>query len=144
MRLVVTGDNATGATSFINSTGTVENCVFAKNGWTAMNFKQGSNVDVINCTITNNEYGIECNTKSVPKVSNCIIWKNRTNDFYVNGSSMPHLSYSLLSGYEMPEGVSNDGHNIYGKDPKLDSSYKLKNGSPCKKAGNNKKNIGAF
>lgn len=144
IRLVTPSDNGTGAISFINSRGTVENCLFAKNGWTAINCKQGSNPKINNCTITDNNYGIECNSKSVPKITNSIIWKNKTTDLYVNGSSMPHLSYSLLTNYGMPEGVANDGKNISGKDPKLDSKYKLKKGSPCEKAGNNKKNIGAF
>jgi len=144
IRSVVPDDNATGAVSFINSSGTVENCLFVKNGWTAINCKQNSNPQVTNCTVTNNNYGIECNSKSVPKISNTIIWKNKTQDFYVNGSSMPHLTHSLLTDYGMPDGVINDGKNIYGKNPKLDSNYKPKKDSPCKKAGSNKKNIGAF
>jgi len=40
VRGVITDDNATGAISFHASTGTVENCLFMTNGWSAINCKE--------------------------------------------------------------------------------------------------------
>lgn len=144
MRTVVETDNGTGATSFWKSDGLVEHCIYEGNGWTAINCKQNSNIEIKNCTVTNNEYGIEANSQSAPEVTNCIVWKNRTQDFYVNGNSMPKLSYSLLTSRDLPSGISNKGKNIYGENPNLDGNFKPKKGSPCIKAGEKGKNIGAF
>jgi hypothetical protein len=140
MRLVVPDDNATGAITFINSTGTVENCLIT-NSWSGINCKQKSTPVIKNCLITNNEYWIEANSESRPKIINTIVWNNK-NTFYINPKASINLSYSLVGTDELPEEVYNKGHNILNKNPLLDKDYKLKKNSPCKKAGENGKDIG--
>ena len=75
VRGVIEDDNATGAISFHESTGTVEHCLFINNGWAAVNCKEGADPTLANLTIVGYEYGIECNTSSSPaSVTNIIIW----------------------------------------------------------------------
>ncbi len=145
MRSVLPNDiNGTAATSFVNSSGVVENCLYYNNGWTAINCKKNSNITIKNNTIIDNQYGIECNSRSVPKITNCIVWNNRTADFFVNGGSKPQLSYCLITNYDIVDGIDNKGKNIYNKNPRLDKNFKPKKNSPCIKKGKKKKNIGAF
>ncbi len=145
--IVKTGDNATGAVSFNNSTGTVENCLFINNGWTAFNCKEGSNPLFKNNTLVGNEYAIECNTGSSPDIINTIIWTN-TNTFYMNGESHPKISYSLIQGSSLVEDMKDNGNNIFGTAPEFKNpeanDYSLKKSSPAYKKGEGGANIGAL
>ncbi|MFN8258682.1 MAG: right-handed parallel beta-helix repeat-containing protein [Bacteroidales bacterium] len=149
MRGVITetGDNATGAISFYNSTGTVENCLFINNGWTAFNCKEGSNPLFKNNTVVGNQYAIECNSGSSPVIKNTIIWTN-SSAFYVNGESHPKISYSLIQGSSLIEGMKDDGNNIFGTSPmfkdQAGNNFNIDSGSPAYKKGENGQNIGAL
>jgi len=142
-----TGANATGAISFYNSNGKVENCLFINNGWTAFNCKEGSNPIFKNNTLVGNEYAIECNTGSSPTITNTIIWTN-TNTFYVNTESHPKISYSLIQGSSLVEGMRDNGNNIFGTAPEFTdpeaNDYSLKKSSPAYKKGEGGDNIGAL
>ncbi len=142
MRLVTTDDNATGCISFINSSGTVKNCIITR-GWTGINCKQGSMPEIINCTIVNNEYGIEANSNSKPNVVNTIIWNNGES-FYINPGASIKISYSLIQDDFQAEGLYDKGKNIYGENPELESDFKLRSSSPCIKAGDKGINIGVL
>ena len=143
MRMIVEDDNGTGVTSFYNSSGIVENCLYVNNGWTALNCKQNSNPLFKNNTVIKNKYAIECNSKSVPEIINTILWNNGT-CLYINGSSRPKISYCLIEDTFMSDDVKNKGNNIFAKDPQLDKKYKPRKKSPCKKTGKDGENIGAF
>jgi len=149
MRSVVlnTYDNATAALSFFNSEGIIENCLLINNGWTALNFKEGSSPVVKNTTIVGNKYGLECNTGSAPTITNTIVWDNET-AFYVNSGSNPHISYSIIQDSEFISGIIDDGNNIFATDPQFDDpasgSYKIKSKSPAYKSGEGRINIGAL
>jgi len=150
MRSVVSDDlgtdNGTGALSFYRSRGTVKNCLIVNNGWTGINCKQGSAPLIMNCVVFNNKYGIECNSASMPKIINTILQENET-CFFINGESQPQFSYSLLQENELDPSYDR-GYNIFGKDPmfidKVNNDFRLNNLSPAKKAGKDKKNIGAY
>ena len=145
IRGITYSDNATGALSFYNSSGLVEYCTFRNNGWTALNCKQKSSPTLKNLTIVGNQYGIECNSQSVPKVINCVFWNNNT-PFYVNGSSMPEVSYSLLQDKSL-ESDYDKGNNLYFRDPNFTNmsrnDFSVSSGSPCYKTGKNGANMGA-
>ena len=111
VRGVITGDNATGAISFHASTGTVQNCLFINNGWSAINCKEGASPKLSNLTILGYEYGIECNSKSSPSISNIIVWQTGT-AFYVNGGSSPTISHSLIQGEKLPYELKDLEENI--------------------------------
>jgi len=140
-------DNATGAISFFNSEGTVQNCFFINNGWTALNCKEGSNPDLKNNTIYGNKYGIECNTGSFPIITSTIVWNNET-AFYVNGGASPKISYSLIQDSEFIEGIVDKGNNIFAVDPQFakpaKNKFKLKSSSPAFKKGQGGVNMGAL
>ncbi len=145
--IIGSGDNATGAVSFFNSTGRVENCLFIENGWTALNCKEGSNPIFKNNTVVGNQYAIECNTGSSPEIINSIIWTN-SNAFYVNGESHPRISYSIIQGSGLVEDMKDGGNNIFGIAPEfVDPStgdYSIKSNSPALKKGEGGENIGAL
>ena len=143
IRMITEDDNGTGVTSFYNSSGIVENCIYENNGWAAINCKKNSNPLVKNNTIIDNKYGLECNSRSVPEIINTIFWNNET-CFYLNGSSRPKISYSMIQDSFLLDGIKDNGNNVFRKDPQLDKDYKPKTKSPCKKTGENGKNIGAF
>jgi len=138
LRGVIPGDNATGSLTFIGCGGTVQNCIFANNGWTAFNCKQSASPTFTNNVIYNNEYAIECNTGSSPFIQNCIIWNNR-NGFYVNGNSKPKISYSLTQDSNLPDAAIDEGYNILNKNPMFkderNNNFSLKKESPCIKTG---------
>jgi len=146
IRGVIDGDNATGAVSFHASTGTVENCLFIDNGWTAINCKEGSAPKLDHLTIVGNKYGIECNTNSSPKIKNIILW-NTENAFYSNSGSRPGISHSLIQGSEITE-MDDLGNNIMGIPPDFINpsagDYGINTGSPAYKTGSDGKNIGAL
>lgn len=139
-------DNATGALSFINSQAMVEYCIFANNGWTAINCKRESKPTLKNLTLYNNQYGLECNTGSMPTFISCILWKSRELTFYINGDSKPHISFSLIQDESLDYNYDK-GNNIFAQDPKFKKpdkgNFKLKGSSPCKNAGIEDKNMGA-
>jgi hypothetical protein len=144
---VVPEDNATGALTFNNAAGTVKNCLFAHNGWTAINCKNGSDPKIINTTIVANQYGIECNSYSKPVIENTIVWDNE-NSFYINGEAKPAISFSLFPSVN-PNGEPIDaGNNLKGLMPEFvdanAKNYKLKKKSPALKKGRGGANIGAF
>jgi hypothetical protein len=147
IRGVIDGDNATGAISFHASNGTVENCLFVNNGWTAINCKEESSPKLSNLTIMNYEYAIECNTNSSPTITNTIIWQS-INAFYINGGSQPTISYSLVQGDQLPTEIIDVGNNMLGKAPDftnvIKGDYSLKTSSPAYKKGKDGKNIGAL
>jgi hypothetical protein len=140
LRAVVEDDNSTGAITFINSTGTVTNCIATKS-WTGFNCKQGASPKVSNCVFYDNEYGIESNSDSKPTVINTIVWNN-ANCFYINPGATVKISYSLLQDDYLAEGVFSKGELILSKDPKLDNLFKLKEYSPCIKSGEKGANMG--
>jgi parallel beta-helix repeat protein len=146
MRGVTETDNGTGAVSFWKSGGTVENCIFANNGWTAINCKQSSMPTIKNVTIAMNKYGIECNSSSTPEIINCIIYGNE-NQFFFNGGATPRISYSLIQDASLNSDAVNLGKNIFGDDPQFTDEFKkdfsLKSTSPCKKAGKGGTDMGA-
>lgn len=143
IRYIIPDDNATGAISFQASKGTVENCLIVNNGWTGLNFKNGSTPEIINTTIAYNKYGFEANSESKPTVVNSIIWQNEE-DFYLNSYNRPVISYSLIP--YMPELIENGGHNIIGSDPLFinpsGNDFRLQQNSPCKDAGKGGNDIG--
>ena len=145
VRKIISSDNATGAITFNKSKGVVKNCIIANNGWTGLNCKNGGSPTVTNCILYNNEYGLECNTRSVPDVTNTVIWNNGAN-FYVNGSAQPKLGYCFVGDNTLPDGATDMGKNIFGKNPQfsdaMSGDFKLKAESPCRKAGKDGKNIG--
>jgi hypothetical protein len=140
-------ENATGALTFNNASGTVKNCLFINNGWTAINCKNGSNPKLINLTIVGNEYAIECNSKSSPEIANTIIWSN-SNSFYVNGEATTKISYSLMPEIGIPENLQDGGNNIKGVLPEFvnqeENNFELKKESPAFKKGKGGVNIGAL
>jgi len=142
-----TYDNATGAVSFFNSSGTIENCLFISNGWTAFNCKEGSTPIFRNNTLVDNEYGLECNSGSAPIIINTIIWNN-SNPFYVNQGSNPHISYSLIQPPGIVVDLKDDGNNIIGVAPEfidpINNDYGIKTSSPAYKKGKGGVNIGAL
>lgn len=140
IRDVTTDDNATGAISFLNSDGTVKNCII-ENGWTGINFKQGSSPVIENCVIYSNEYGLESNSYSNPTVINTIIWNNK-NSFYINPGASIKISYSLIQDSQKADYLIDEGKNIYGLNPQLEKNYRVAKGSPCYKKGKNGKNMG--
>ncbi|MBN2891649.1 MAG: right-handed parallel beta-helix repeat-containing protein [Bacteroidales bacterium] len=140
LRSVTEDDNATGAISFIASSGIVKNCII-ENSWSGINCKQKSMPEIQNCVIYNNEYGVEANSDSKPNVVNCIIWNNAT-CFYINPGASIKISYSLIQDDFKEEGLFDKGDNIYGKDPRLDGNFKLKDNSPCIKKGKDNSNMG--
>ncbi len=146
IRTIIPEDNATGAISVYDSYAEITNCIFTK-GWVSINCKNGAYPLVKNSTIVGNQYGLECNTGSNPEVLNCILWNNKTT-FFNNGESKPKLSYSLIGENPAKYGISDDGTNVIGKDPKFESesdgNFKLKSDSPCKEKGKGGANIGAF
>lgn len=142
MRSVTEDDNGTGAVSFYKSDAEVEHCVFADNGWTAVNCKQGSSPTFKNLTILRNQYAVECNTNSKPTIINSIIWDNE-NGFYINGGGKAILSYCLVQGSSLPSGAYSSNKVIMGKDPKVDTDFTLDKNSPCLNAGKDGANIGA-
>ncbi len=141
MRLVTPDDNATGAISFLNSTGTVKNCIIRR-AWSGINAKQGASPVIENCTIIDNSYGVESNSESRPKVVNCIIWHNNQ-AFYVNPGASINVTYSLIETDELPAEVYSS-HNILNKNPLLKPDFSLKKNSPCKKAGKKGVDIGVL
>jgi hypothetical protein len=138
-------DNATGALSFYNASGLVEFCTFRNNGWTAVNCKQFAAPVFKNLTIVGNNYGVECNSNSSPKIINTIIWNNTT-AFYINGEAMPQFSYCLIQGYSM-DALYDKGNNIFGRDPGFknanNNDYSLTSVSPCNESGEAGSDIGA-
>ncbi len=134
MRSVTEKDNATGAISFLASDGIVEFCIFANNGWTAINCKNESKPILRNLTIVGNNYGIECNSSSNPIIQNIILWDNKT-AFYFNGGSKPSITNSCLQDEEFPSEAVDLENNILGKDPEFvnakDNDYSLQKSSPC-------------
>ncbi|MFH0894507.1 MAG: right-handed parallel beta-helix repeat-containing protein [Bacteroidota bacterium] len=145
IRKVIPTDNGTGAITFNKSTGIVKNCILANNGWTGLNCKNGASPTISNCVIYNNEYGLESNTRSTPTIENTIIWNNGTT-FYINGSSAPKIGYCFIGEDKLPEGITDQGGNILGKNPQFEDAmignFKLKQESPCRKVGKGGKNIG--
>ncbi len=141
MRDIVPDDNSTGALSFIESEGLVKNCVIT-NSWSGVNAKKGGTPKIINCTIIENEYGIESNSDSEIFVENTIVWNN-ANAFYINAGAKIKITYSLTQDKSVTEGLQPVEGMIFGTDPLLTSKYKLSDGSPCIKAGSKKANIGA-
>jgi len=133
VRSVTPEDNATGALSFNNSKGTVKNCLFALNGWTAINCKHGSEPQLSNLTIVDNKYGIECNSDSKPIISNVILWNNEE-PFYLNGDSKPSISNSSIQVETFPDGAIDKGKNLLGVNPMFVNSenkdYHLQKISP--------------
>lgn len=133
IRSIIPTDNATGSLTFINSTGTVKNCIFANNGWTALNCKKGSAPILENLTIFNNEYGIECNSKSNPMIKNVILFRNNTT-FYINGDSNPSISNSSIEDSKLPEDLKDEGGNVLSTNPMFvfpdENDFKLHKDSP--------------
>jgi parallel beta-helix repeat protein len=141
-------DNSTAALSFYKSAGTVENCLFANNGWTAINCKEGATPKINNCTIVQNQYGIECNSASNPVIKNCIVGNNKSSNFYINGGSTPVISYSLIQDNKLAEGILDGGNNILNTKPvfkaPLTGNFQLDNNSLGKKKGEKKKDMGVI
>ncbi|MCG9910715.1 MAG: right-handed parallel beta-helix repeat-containing protein [Flavobacteriales bacterium] len=145
IRNIVNNDNATGVVSVYESAPEIVDCIMAKNGWTGINCKKGSSPLILNNTVVLNSYGIECNTESSPKIINNIVWGNESDNFYVNGGSIPLISYSLIGDLYFPEGAIDNGNNLMNLSPKFDniSNFRLQSDSPCVKAGKKKRNMGA-
>ena len=145
IRSVNDGDNATAAVSFLSSDGLIENCVFAFNGNSGINCKNGSKPFIRNSVFYKNKYGIECNSASSPQFVNCIIWANH-DDFFINGKSKPRFSYCFIQSKKLPEDASDKGNNFFNVDPKLSNpasgDFSLTVGSPALKAGEKQANIG--
>ncbi len=140
IRNVIADDNATGALSFINCNGTIKNTLIAYS-WVAINAKQNASPQITNCIFFDNKYAIEANSKSKPKVKNSIIWKNKV-QFYINAGSSIIISYSFLQNKNLINGVYSKGNLIFDETPKITGDFKLKNGSPCIKTGENGADIG--
>ncbi len=147
IRGIIEGDNATGAISFHASTGTVENCLFLNNGWSAINCKESSSPNLSNLTISGYEYAVECNTNSSPNITNSIIWQTM-NAFYINSGSKPSISYSLVQGDKLPSEIIDAGNNLLGKAPDFtnapEGNFSIKTSSPAYKAGKGGQNMGAL
>jgi hypothetical protein len=146
IRYVSIDDNATGAVTFIDSKGTLEYCVIS-NSWSGVNCKQGSSPTLNHVTLAANEYGLETNTESSPDVTNSIIYGNGEN-FYVNGDSEPSFSHCLIGDKRVPEGADNVGDNLFKKNPEFtnadEGDFSISKKSPARKAGSDKKNMGAL
>lgn len=146
VRSVVPDENATGAVTFNKATGTVRNCYFINNGWTALNCKNGANPLFTNNIVVGNQYALESNSNSKPVVTNTIFWDNK-NLFFINGGATINISFSLypkLDSY--PIDLKNDGNNIIGVDPQFvdikQLNFDLQKSSPAIKKGKGGKNIG--
>jgi hypothetical protein len=133
IRSVTETDNATGALSFLGSNGVVKNCIFSRNGWTAINCKKEAKPQLMNITIVDNKYGIECNTKSAPVIQNVILWNNE-DPFYINGGATPSIQNTSIQEETFPDGAVDKGGNIIGTNPMfIDSenkNYQLQSISP--------------
>jgi parallel beta-helix repeat protein len=95
-----------------------------------------------NNTIVNNYYGVMFRSSNT-SIKNCILWKNiNAFDVYL---STPSVSWSLLQGDDSGK-VKDAGNNIFRKDPIFhdpeNNDYSLSEISPCKKAGEKRKDIG--
>jgi hypothetical protein len=147
IRLITPLDNATGAVTFNNADGTVKNCLFINNGWTALNCKKGSSPLFINNTVVGNNYAIECNSGSSPSIINTIIWDNK-NNFYLNGESFPTIDYSIYPTGSIPEELKEGKGNFKGTIPDFidprNGNYTLMKTSPAYKKGKDDANIGAL
>lgn len=145
VRGVSEGDNATGALSFLASTGLVENCVIAYNGWTGINCKNGSKPLIRHSVVFKNEYGVESNSASEPQLVNCIVWSNN-NGFYTNGNSKPTFCYCLIQDAELPDTAIDEGGNIFKKNPMFydpaSGDFSLSASSVAYKKGKKGANIG--
>ncbi len=145
IRNILPGANATGAVSVYEGTAEIAGCLFAKNGWTGINCKEGASPLIMNNTVVQNNYGIECNSESSPQIINTIVWGNEEDNFYVNGGSRPSIAYCLIGNRTLPMGAVDKGNNVMGKNPMFEDfrNYRLSADSPGIKAGKKKKNIGA-
>lgn len=145
IRGIVPDDNATGVLSVYEGTAEITNCLIVNNGWAGINCKQGANPVVMNCTVALNNYGIECNSASSPTIINTIVWGNESDNFFINGGSLPLISYSLIEDSDFPFGLVDGGNNLPGKNPRFEDflKFRLLPDSPCIKAGKDQKNIGA-
>ncbi len=147
IRQIIPGDNATGALTFNNAAGTVKNCLFINNGWTAINCKNQSTPIFKNITIVGNQYAVESNSNSSPKIESCIIWDNAVN-FYVNSGATIRISYSLYPALNVPKELVDDGNNITGVLPDFidqpKKNFGLKKTSPAYKTGKGGTNMGAL
>lgn len=147
VRFVITDDNATGVVSFNSADGKIENCIFANNGWAAINCKNHSKPKFENCVIYKNEFGIEANTYSTPSFTNCIIWENYQ-PFFTNLGAKPSISFSLVQGKNLPLEITDKGENIFDKNPMFtnpqEGDFSLLESSPCLFAGTRAKDMGAI
>lgn len=140
LRAITEDDNATGAVSFINCTGIVKNTIIT-DSWSGINAKQGGHPQISNCVVYGNAYGIESNSDSKIKVINTIVWNNET-QFYINPGASIIISYSFLQDDNLISGVYNKGNLILNSNPKMNSDFTLKTGSPCIKSGEKNVNLG--
>lgn len=88
-------DNATAVLTAYSCNVSVKNCLFAINGWTALNAKGGATINASNCGILVNKYGAESNTASTINLQKCQLFENETT-FYCNGEGIINLSGSGL------------------------------------------------
>jgi hypothetical protein len=140
-------ENATGALSFIECGGTVDNCVFRFN-WAAINAKHGATVKVNYCTIVDNKYAIEANEDSKVKVVACIFYDN-LDGFFINEDNDIEMTYSFVQEGKWDDNIlDNQFNNRRGGNPLFKApkkgDYSLAKKSPCKNKGPGGKNIGAF
>jgi hypothetical protein len=140
-------ENATGALSFIECAGLVENCLFRLN-WAGINAKHGSVLDIKYCTIVENKYSIEANEDSRIKARGCLFYDN-IDGFFVNDRNDLELSYSFVQNGQWDDNIYDAQNNVRkGDNPKFNNpkkgDYSLSKKSPCLAKGEKGKNVGAF
>jgi hypothetical protein len=139
--------NATGALSFINCKGTVENCVI-RHSWAGVNAKGASQVKVRSCNILFNEYGVESNMGAKISIISSILYGNE-NGFFINEENGVSLSYCFVEKGAWHENVRSVEGNIRNQSDPLfkdvdNDDYRLQKNSPCIKKGEGGKNMGIF
>ena len=139
--------NATGALSFIDCGGTVENCVF-RGSWAGLNAKGESQVKVRFSDFVANKYGMESNGDAKILLNSCIVYGNE-NGFFINQEGGVTLSYCFVEKGSLHENAEDVKGNILNKKSPLfkdedEGDFRLDKKSPCLKKGEGNKNIGAY
>ena len=139
--------NATGAVSFYNCGGLVENCLI-RYSWAGVNAKGKSKVKVRFCNILDNKYGLESNTGAKITVSSCILDDNETG-FFLNEDNAISLSYCFVESGSWHDRLKDGGNNIKDEDDAMfknkdENDFRLSKKSPCNKKGEGGKNIGMY
>jgi len=86
-----------------------------------------TDIDITNCTISNNDYGLLLNTSSVARVYNSIFYNNSPAEIDIDNSAID-IQFSDIKGYSNGAGVIDSPPMFMDPDS---GDYNLQFGSPC-------------